>query len=128
MTKTKCTSRIHMSPSWLQPCVLLSSLNLFSFGQASEMASFVQSKRDLGCKAPQVTILEEGINTDSRWAKEFWTLLGGKAKYRGTPRPSTVVSNTKYRGAVRPCTTEPIQDQVPQHVNTVRHALNSTRC
>lgn len=51
--------------------------------QASEMASFVQTKRDLGCKAPQVTMLEEGINTDSRWATEFWSLLGGKAQYRG---------------------------------------------
>lgn len=52
--------------------------------QASEMASFVQAKRDLGCKAPQVTVLEEGINTDSRWAKEFWSLLGGKTQYRGS--------------------------------------------
>lgn len=53
------------------------------FEQASEMASYVQTKRDLGCKAPQVTVLEEGINTDSRWATEFWSLLGGKAQYRG---------------------------------------------
>ncbi len=52
--------------------------------QASEMATFVQAKRDLGCKAPQVTILEEGINTDSKWAKEFWSLLGGKTQYRGS--------------------------------------------
>lgn len=51
--------------------------------QASEMASFVQAKRDLGCKALQVTVLEEGINAESRWAKEFWSLLGGKTKYRG---------------------------------------------
>lgn len=48
------------------------------------MASFVQAKKDLGCKAPQVTVLEEGINTESKWAKEFWSLLGGKSKYRGT--------------------------------------------
>jgi len=48
------------------------------------MASFVQAKRDLGCKALQVTLLEEGINAESRWAKEFWSLLGGKTKYRGT--------------------------------------------
>lgn len=47
------------------------------------MASFVQAKRDLGCKASQVTVLEEGINTDSRWAKEFWSLLGGQTQYRG---------------------------------------------
>lgn len=58
--------------------------------QASEMASFVQAKRDLGCKAPQVTVLEEGINADSRWAKEFWSLLGGKTKYRGTCTSSYV--------------------------------------
>lgn len=48
------------------------------------MASFVQAKRDLGCKASQVTVLEEGINTDNKWAKEFWDLLGGKTDYRGT--------------------------------------------
>lgn len=50
------------------------------------MAAFVQTKRDLGCKAPQVTVLEEGINTDSRWATEFWSLLGGNAQYRGPKR------------------------------------------
>lgn len=54
------------------------------FDQASEMATYIQTKRDLGCKAPQVTVLEEGINTDSRWAKEFWSLLGGKTQYRGS--------------------------------------------
>lgn len=56
---------------------------LYVLEQAAEMASFVQTKRDLGCKAPQVTVLEEGINADSRWATEFWSLLGGKAQYRG---------------------------------------------
>lgn len=57
------------------------------------MASFVQAKRDLGCKAPQVTLLEEGINTDSRWAKEFWTLLGGKTKYRGAHTHTVNIEN-----------------------------------
>ncbi|XP_040922831.1 supervillin [Toxotes jaculatrix] len=61
--------------------------NVIEKAKASEMASFVQAKRDLGCKAPQVTVLEEGINTESRWAKEFWSLLGGKAKYRGAGEP-----------------------------------------
>ncbi|PWS21022.1 hypothetical protein DKP78_25780, partial [Enterococcus faecium] len=40
-----------------------------------------------GCKAPQVTVLEEGINTDSRSSKEFWNLLGGKCDYRGAGEP-----------------------------------------
>ncbi|XP_076616149.1 supervillin [Chaetodon auriga] len=61
--------------------------NVIEKAKASEMASFVQAKRDLGCKAPQVTVLEEGINTDSRWAKEFWSLLGGHTQYRGAGEP-----------------------------------------
>ncbi|CAK6971028.1 supervillin [Scomber scombrus] len=61
--------------------------NVIEKAKASEMAAFVQAKRDLGCKAPQVTVLEEGINTDNRWAKEFWTLLGGKTQYRGAGEP-----------------------------------------
>ncbi|XP_077406398.1 supervillin [Vanacampus margaritifer] len=61
--------------------------NVIEKAKASEMASFVQAKRDLGCKACQVTVLEEGINTDSKWAKEFWSLLGGKSPYRGAGEP-----------------------------------------
>ncbi|XP_061565341.1 supervillin isoform X1 [Cololabis saira] len=61
--------------------------NVIEKAKASEMASYVQAKGDLGCKAPQVTVLEEGINTESRWAKEFWTLLGGKVAYRGAGEP-----------------------------------------
>ncbi len=36
-----------------------------------------------GLQSSQVTVLEEGINTDNRSAKEFWSLLGGKTDYRG---------------------------------------------
>ncbi|XP_033467237.1 supervillin [Epinephelus lanceolatus] len=61
--------------------------NVIEKAKASEMATFVQAKRDLGCKASQVTVLEEGINTESRWAKEFWSLLGGHTKYRGAGEP-----------------------------------------
>lgn len=62
------------------------------------MASFVQAKRDLGCKAPQVTVLEEGINTESRWAKEFWSLLGGKTKYRGENLHLIKMNRNIHRG------------------------------
>uniref|UniRef100_A0A8C6SM77 Supervillin d n=1 Tax=Neogobius melanostomus TaxID=47308 RepID=A0A8C6SM77_9GOBI len=61
--------------------------NVIEKAKASEMASFIQAKRDLGCKAPQVTTLEEGINTEGRSGKEFWTLLGGKEEYRGAGEP-----------------------------------------
>uniref|UniRef100_A0A8D0CW01 Supervillin d n=1 Tax=Sander lucioperca TaxID=283035 RepID=A0A8D0CW01_SANLU len=79
--------------------------NVIEKAKASEMAAFVQAKRDLGCKASQVTVLEEGINTDSRWAKEFWSLLGGQTQYRGAGEPEedelyesgVVDSNGVYR-------------------------------
>ncbi|XP_019738899.1 supervillin-like isoform X2 [Hippocampus comes] len=61
--------------------------NVIEKAKAAEMASFVQAKRDLGCKACQVTVLEEGINADSKWAKDFWTLLGGKSQYPGAGEP-----------------------------------------
>uniref|UniRef100_A0A8C1CTN1 Supervillin d n=1 Tax=Cyprinus carpio carpio TaxID=630221 RepID=A0A8C1CTN1_CYPCA len=66
---------------------------------------YLNCKIYLGCKAPQVTVLEEGINTDNRSAKEFWSLLGGKADYRGAGEPeedelyesAVVESNCIYR-------------------------------
>ncbi|KAF7705184.1 supervillin [Silurus meridionalis] len=61
--------------------------NVIEKAKASEMAQFVQAKRDLGCKAPQVTVLEEGINTNSRTAKDFWNLLGGQTEYRAAGDP-----------------------------------------
>ncbi|KAA0725355.1 Supervillin [Triplophysa tibetana] len=61
--------------------------NVIEKAKGSEMAQYVQTKRDLGCKASQVTLLEEGINTENRSAKEFWSLLGGKTEYRGAGEP-----------------------------------------
>ncbi|XP_066498667.1 supervillin isoform X2 [Hoplias malabaricus] len=49
---------------------------------ASAMASSVVSQRDLGCQATKVIHLDEGVNTDSTEATEFWNLLGGKTHYR----------------------------------------------
>ncbi|KAG5854813.1 hypothetical protein ANANG_G00041740 [Anguilla anguilla] len=79
--------------------------NVIEKAKASEMATYVQTKRDLGCKAPQVTILEEGINTDNHRANEFWKLLGGKTEYKGAGDPEedelfesgVVESNCVYR-------------------------------
>ncbi|XP_036408959.1 supervillin-like isoform X1 [Megalops cyprinoides] len=79
--------------------------NVIEKAKASEVASFVQGQRDLGCRAPQVTVLEEGVNTDCTLAKEFWDLLGGKVEYRGPGGPEedevyesgVVESNCVYR-------------------------------
>ncbi|XP_047428013.1 supervillin isoform X2 [Mugil cephalus] len=51
--------------------------------KAMELATFIQRQKDLGCVASQVVHLEEGLNSDSGVAADFWSLLGGRAQYRG---------------------------------------------
>uniref|UniRef100_A0A8C1XAE8 Supervillin c n=1 Tax=Cyprinus carpio TaxID=7962 RepID=A0A8C1XAE8_CYPCA len=51
--------------------------------KAFEMASVIVTQRDLGCQATGVVHLDEGVNTDSLQAAEFWSLLGGKTHYKG---------------------------------------------
>lgn len=48
--------------------------------QASELANFIQSKRDLGCRANYVQVVEESIQ--SHTAKDFWKILGGQSSYQ----------------------------------------------
>lgn len=60
--------------------VIYDRLSLFS--QASELANFIQSKRDLGCRANYVQDIEESIGTDSHAAKDFWKILGGQSGYQ----------------------------------------------
>lgn len=47
------------------------------------MATFIQTKHDLGCRASYVHTIEEGINTHSHASKEFWKILGGQTSYQG---------------------------------------------
>uniref|UniRef100_A0A9J7XAH6 Supervillin c n=1 Tax=Cyprinus carpio carpio TaxID=630221 RepID=A0A9J7XAH6_CYPCA len=50
--------------------------------KAFEMASVIVTQRDLGCQATGVVHLDEGVNTDSLQAAEFWSLLGGQTHYK----------------------------------------------
>ncbi|KAL4601620.1 supervillin isoform X1 [Arapaima gigas] len=61
--------------------------NVIEKAKASELATFIQTKRDLGCRADYAQTIEEGINTHTHAAKEFWKILGGQASYQsaGTP-------------------------------------------
>nr|XP_029517468.1 supervillin-like isoform X8 [Oncorhynchus nerka] len=61
--------------------------NVIEKAKAAELAQFIQTKRDLGCRANYVELIEEGINTHSYAAKEFWKILGGQISYQsaGTP-------------------------------------------
>ncbi|KAI4902371.1 hypothetical protein NFI96_025871, partial [Prochilodus magdalenae] len=57
--------------------------NVIEKAKAAELATFIQTKHDLGCRASYVQTIEEGINTHSYAAKEFWKVLGGQASYQG---------------------------------------------
>uniref|UniRef100_A0A4W4DYZ6 HP domain-containing protein n=1 Tax=Electrophorus electricus TaxID=8005 RepID=A0A4W4DYZ6_ELEEL len=61
--------------------------NVIEKAKASELATFIQTKHDLGCRALYVQVVEEGINTHSHAAKDFWKILGGQSSYQaaGTP-------------------------------------------
>ncbi|XP_051243836.1 supervillin isoform X4 [Dicentrarchus labrax] len=68
-----------------QHCILWSGefANEPEKAKASELASSIQSQRDLGCGASQIVHLEEGLNCESGLAADFWSLLGGRTQYRG---------------------------------------------
>ncbi|XP_050962104.1 supervillin isoform X2 [Labeo rohita] len=65
--------------------------------KASEIASVVVTQRDLGCQATGVVHLDEGVNTDSLEAAEFWNLLGGQTQYKG---PDSADDDEHYERAI----------------------------
>ncbi|KAJ8010298.1 hypothetical protein DPEC_G00073590 [Dallia pectoralis] len=79
--------------------------NVIEKAKAAELAQFIQTKRDLGCRANYIELIEEGINTHSYAAKDFWKILGGQASYQsaGTPdedelyESAVVETNCIYR-------------------------------
>ncbi|KAJ3611181.1 hypothetical protein NHX12_021197, partial [Muraenolepis orangiensis] len=71
--------------------------NVIEKNKAKELANFVQTKRDLGCRADYVQVIEEGVNSSSRSSKEFWTILGGQASYQSAGTPD---EDELYEGAI----------------------------
>ncbi|XP_036374573.1 supervillin-like [Megalops cyprinoides] len=61
--------------------------NVIEKAKASELATFIQTKRDLGCRANDVQTIEEGANPSSPVATEFWKILGGQASYQPAGKP-----------------------------------------
>uniref|UniRef100_A0A452QW29 Supervillin n=1 Tax=Ursus americanus TaxID=9643 RepID=A0A452QW29_URSAM len=61
--------------------------NVIEKAKASELASLIQTKRELGCRATYVQTIEEGINTHTHAAKDFWKLLGGQTNYQSAGDP-----------------------------------------
>ncbi|KAF4106576.1 supervillin a isoform X12 [Onychostoma macrolepis] len=69
--------------------------NVIEKAKAAELAMFIQTKHDLGCRASYVQTIEEGANTHTPAAKEFWKILGGQAGYQaaGTPEEDEFYEN-----------------------------------
>uniref|UniRef100_A0A8D0VN00 Supervillin n=1 Tax=Sus scrofa TaxID=9823 RepID=A0A8D0VN00_PIG len=61
--------------------------NVIEKAKASELATLIQTKRELGCRATYIQTIEEGINTHTHAAKDFWKLLGGQTSYQTAGDP-----------------------------------------
>ncbi|KAI3355058.1 hypothetical protein L3Q82_017934, partial [Scortum barcoo] len=69
--------------------------NVIEKNKASELANFIQSKRDLGCRANYVQVIEEGIQSHA--AKDFWKILGGQSSFQAAGTPD---EDELYEGAI----------------------------
>uniref|UniRef100_A0A8C7KCQ5 Supervillin n=1 Tax=Oncorhynchus kisutch TaxID=8019 RepID=A0A8C7KCQ5_ONCKI len=61
--------------------------NVIEKAKASELALFIQTKKDLGCRASQIQTIEEGVNPQSPAATEFWKILRGEQTYQSAGPP-----------------------------------------
>ncbi|KAM9775320.1 supervillin a isoform X1 [Syngnathus typhle] len=71
--------------------------NVIEKNKAAELGNFIQSKRDLGCRADSVQVIEEGVDSHGQAAKEFWKILGGLASYQSAGTPD---EDELYEGAI----------------------------
>ncbi|XP_075683605.1 supervillin isoform X2 [Rhinoderma darwinii] len=71
--------------------------NVIEKAKASELASMIQTKRELGCRASYVQTIEEGINTHTHAARDFWKLLSGQAEYQDAGNPE---EDERYENAI----------------------------
>lgn len=65
------------------------------------MANFIQSKRDLGCRANYVQVIEESVSTHSHAAKDFWKSLGGQSSYQCKDSYLTCIKAEKVPEALK---------------------------
>ncbi|XP_053322493.1 supervillin isoform X3 [Spea bombifrons] len=71
--------------------------NVIEKAKASELVSIIQTKREIGCRASYVQTIEEGINTHTHGARDFWKLLGGQTEYQDAGSPE---EDERYENAI----------------------------
>uniref|UniRef100_A0A672Z119 Supervillin n=1 Tax=Sphaeramia orbicularis TaxID=375764 RepID=A0A672Z119_9TELE len=61
--------------------------NVIEKAKAMDLAMFIQTKKDMGCRANQVHTIEEGVNPQDPNTQQFWTVLGGQTPYQPSGPP-----------------------------------------
>ncbi|XP_058499364.1 supervillin-like isoform X3 [Solea solea] len=61
--------------------------NVIERAKAMDLATFIQTKKDMGCRATQVQAIEEGVNPQGPDHQLFWTILGGQGAYQSAGPP-----------------------------------------
>uniref|UniRef100_A0A4W6C5K2 Supervillin n=1 Tax=Lates calcarifer TaxID=8187 RepID=A0A4W6C5K2_LATCA len=61
--------------------------NVIEKAKAIDLATFIQTKKDMGCRANQVQTIEEGVNPQGPDNQQFWSILGGQTAYQPAGPP-----------------------------------------
>ncbi|XP_032421605.1 supervillin isoform X9 [Xiphophorus hellerii] len=61
--------------------------NVIEKAKAMDLATFIQTHKDMGCRASQVQTIDEVVNAQGSDAQQFWTVLGGQMSYKSAGAP-----------------------------------------
>ncbi|XP_061879159.1 supervillin-like isoform X2 [Entelurus aequoreus] len=61
--------------------------NVIERAKAMDLATFIQTKKDLGCRASKVQTIEEAVHPQRPDSHMFWTILGGQTAYQSAGPP-----------------------------------------
>ncbi|XP_022624975.1 supervillin-like [Seriola dumerili] len=61
--------------------------NVIEKAKAIDLATYIQTKKDMGCRANQVQTIEEGVKPQGTDIQQFWTILGGQTAYQPAGPP-----------------------------------------
>ncbi|XP_026168922.1 supervillin isoform X4 [Mastacembelus armatus] len=61
--------------------------NVIEKAKAIDLATFIQTKKDMGCRANQVLTIEEGVTPQGPDTQQFWAILGGQMAYQAAGPP-----------------------------------------
>ncbi|XP_024135260.1 supervillin isoform X4 [Oryzias melastigma] len=61
--------------------------NVIEKAKAMDLATYIQTKKDMGCRANQLQTVEEGVDPQGADMQQFWTILGGQMPYQPAGPP-----------------------------------------